>query len=117
MIHFNGAPDDKIKDISIRFEHVFVMAREILDDDAFRIQSGQTIGRINVAIMESVYRVLASSSADWLRSNANRVKRSYRRLIFNSEYQNSVRQSTGDTARVRARFRLAAEALGRHRDF
>ena len=111
MLHINAASDKDVKNIGQDFERVFVAARDVLGEDAFRIPSEKSRGQLNLATMESVYRFFASSSDEWLRKNAKKIEKNYQALIEMPDFQSAVRQSTGDRAKVRMRFQLAQETL------
>jgi hypothetical protein len=113
MLQLNDAADSMIETIARTFQRVFEAAKEILGEDAFRIPTSIGRGMINLAVMESVYRFFASKPDDWLKKNARKISQNYQRLLGTAEFLSAVRQSTGDTAKVRARFHLAEEILGR----
>jgi len=111
MVKMNKASDADDAAIEQTFEHVFVLARTILGENAFRIPTVKTKGRINIAFMESVYRFFAEQPSDRLLESADRLKSSYQDLLSLPEFLNAVRSSTGDTGRVKTRFRVARELL------
>ena len=112
MLELNEAKDEDIRATRATFERSFLRIREIIGDEAFRISTTKSRGRINIAIMESVYRFFTLHSEDWLVANAEPIKKNYSVLIRGPEFQNAVQSSTGDTAKVKTRFRLAREVLG-----
>jgi hypothetical protein len=111
MIQINSTSDKEIDNIAETFERVFLSARDILGEDAFRIPTEKRRGHLNLASMESAYRFFAKSSDDWLKKNAKKIEKNYQSLIAMPEFQSAIRQSTGDTAKVRTRFQLARDVL------
>lgn len=107
----NSAEISQIQGVTATFIRVFHSARVILGVDAFRIPTTRSRGQLNVAIMESVYRFFATHDDKWLTQNAEQLEERYRALLENAEYLDAVRVATGNTRRVRARFRLADEVL------
>ena len=97
--------------IARQFGQVWPLARRILGEDAFRLPTPHTRGRINLAIMESVYRVFASPPEGWFAAHAERLKKNYAKLLTDVDYLDAVRYATGDKNRVRARFRVARTQL------
>lgn len=114
MGRLNLASDKEIDAIKKNFERVFSLAKGILGENAFRIPlpNGKGRGQLNIAVMESIYRFFALSSDEWLTRNNKKIEKNYNRLIRLPEYLAAVRQATGDTAKVRIRFRLANQVLG-----
>lgn len=113
MLQINDGVTDAWIDSLVRtFEGVFDLSRDVLGKDAFRIPTENGMGRINIAVMESVCRFFAEHSEDWIRKNASRIEMNYKRLIADQQYRDAVRSSTGDPRRVRTRFQMAREILG-----
>ena len=112
MVELNKTTSDFCDVIAEQFQSVFQNIRAILGADAFRIASTKTRGRINVAIMESVYRFFATTDLEWINTNEKRILENYRNLLQDKDFLNAVQASTGDTARVRTRFRVANLTLG-----
>jgi Protein of unknown function DUF262 len=109
----NGGTDGEIERTKQDFARVFSSAQAILGDDAFRIPTDRSRGFINLAIMESVYRFFASHPDDWLYKNKKTIAKNYAKLIGDPSYLHCARSSTGDTAKVKDRFCIARETLGK----
>lgn len=113
MLKINdGVTDAWIESLARTFEDVFVLTRSVLGENAFRIPTEKTRGRINRAVMESVCRFFAAHSEEWVRKNADQIKKNYARLIQSPAFRDAVWSSTGDPRRVKTRFRMAREILG-----
>jgi ADP-ribose pyrophosphatase YjhB (NUDIX family) len=107
MKELNSAPVSEREGITKQFGRVWPLARQILGDDAFRLPTQHTRGRINLAIMESVYRFFVTYPVVQFYSHTQRIKENYSRLLADVDYLNSVRYATGDKNRVKTRFRIA----------
>ena len=112
MKRLNKAPAAEINQIESDFSRVWRTVRQILGDNAFRIPTPRGKGRINRAVMESVYRFFVSHSDDWLYPKADALRTNYATLLGRADYLDSVRFATGDLVRVKTRFKLAQELLG-----
>jgi len=77
----------------------------------FRIPTGSTRGRINLAVLESVSYFFSFQTDDFLKKNTEKIKANFNILIKNNKYLDSVRTATGDTQRVITRFKMAQEIL------
>lgn len=104
-----------------KFARVFSQIHRCLGGNAFRIPTERTRGRLNLAIMESVYRFFAENpllgDGDPPEHQRYRLKENYQALLQHDEYRDLVSRATSSTRRLRERFRLAHEILeiGRER--
>lgn len=97
--------------IENRFLKIFEAAREILGEDAFRLRKASSRGRLNIAIMESVYRFFHRHSHEWLLKNSRQIADSYQKLLSDPSFLDSVKLSASDMSSVKKRFHLAQEIL------
>lgn len=103
-----------LKKIETSFKRVMDMTAEIFGRNNFRPTSDDGRGRINVALMESVYKFFASRTGNVSPSantKQNLLSR-YKRLCEDPRFADSIQRSTGDRQRVLTRFRLTNEVLG-----
>lgn len=112
MKELNLAPEKEHTVIAEQFGRAWPTARRTFGDNAFRLSTTHTRGRINLAVTESVYRFITSQSDHWFRKNEQTIQANYRRLLTDPDYLDAVRYATGDRNRVKARFRIAREQLG-----
>ena len=112
MLGINKMSDTQRNIIQDEFRRVMRISYEVLGEQTFRIPIPGSRGRINVAIMESVYLFFAKLSNEKALANSTHIKNNYMRLLNNSEYLEAVTRSTGTRSRVISRFRLADEILG-----
>jgi hypothetical protein len=95
------------------FSRVMQITFAVFGRNNFRPTSDDGRGRINVALMEAVYRFFAAHIRDTsLRAKKERLSSNYRRLCGDPGFVDSIQRSTGDRQRVLTRFRLADEILG-----
>lgn len=112
MKELNASSEDERQALKLQFARTWPNAKQAFGDNAFRLATAHTKGRINLAITESVYRFLCLRTDTWVRTNEVRLRENYARLLESKEYLDSVRYATGDKNRVRTRFRLAHSELG-----
>lgn len=109
----NAAPLDDLEQYRVQFEATLPAIRNCLGEDAFRIRTAQTRGHINLAVMETVYRFFALISPTLREKNDATLRNNYLTMITNPRYLAAVRLATGDLSRVRDRFRISEEFLGK----
>ena len=97
--------------IETEFERVMKYTYLFFGSQNFRIPTGSTRGRINLAVLESVSYFFSFQTDDFLKKNTEKIKANFNILIKNNKYLDSVRTATGDTQRVITRFKMAQEIL------
>lgn len=95
-----------------QFPRIFAKARRIFGKDAFRVPTERTRGRLNLAVMDSIYRFLSRKTDAWFEKNQEQLAANYTDLLKNAEYREVVRFATGTRSRVQARIALAQSTLG-----
>lgn len=112
MKKINLMSDEKLESFKKDFERVMNLTFDFFADKNFRLPTGQTRGRINIAIFESVSYFFSVSSDDFLEKYKESIKNNFRKLLENTEYIDAIRSSTSSKVKVAARFKLAQEILG-----
>lgn len=110
QLNDKGAEAERLA-IPPEFARIFLSVLHVLGQDSFRIPTERTRGRLNLAVMESIYRVFASHPFAWVAQNLVQLSANYQRLITLNEYRDVVNRATSSTRRVRDRFRIAREVL------
>jgi hypothetical protein len=94
-----------------QFERVIAQLHDVLGEDALRLPTTKTRGRLNLAVMESIYRVFAQHDATWSAHNRGQLQANYAALLNHDKYRAAVSLATSGVTRVRDRFRIAREIL------
>lgn len=92
----------KIKKYEMEFRKTCELAVRCLGEKPFR-----PIRALNVAVFDSCMVALAKMK----NADAALVKRNYKRLLNNSEYQAATKKSTASESNVKSRIRLATRYL------
>jgi uncharacterized protein with ParB-like and HNH nuclease domain len=93
--------------LETKFMMTLKTTNEFFGKENFRLPTNYSMGRISIAIMETVTHFFANSNIDHLKNNKNKVKSNYERLLKDGEYLESVRYSTNSTFKVKTRFQKA----------
>lgn len=112
MKKINLMDDDEIYELEEKFKANVKKIRIIFGHNAFRVGNKEVRGRINLAVMESIYCVFDGMSAQYVNENKDKLINKYEELILNKEYINSVKTSTNQIKKVSARLAIASEYLG-----
>lgn len=112
MKELNLMTDEQISSIDDSFVENLKKIKEVFGGNAFRISSKDARGRINLAVMESVYSAFNELSFDYVVKNKKNLLSNYSDLIENEEYLNAVKTSTNQLKKVSKRMELAIYFLG-----
>ncbi|WP_413522449.1 DUF262 domain-containing protein [Photobacterium phosphoreum] len=112
MKRINLMDDDELYSISESFEVNLNKIEKVFGNNAFRIGNEDTRGRINLAVMESVYCAFNDMNIMYISENRDLLLNKYEQLILNKEYLNSVKTSTNQIKKVFKRIDMASEFLG-----
>ncbi|MBD2774811.1 DUF262 domain-containing protein [Iningainema tapete] len=112
MKKINLMPKEKIEVIKKDFERVMNLTFEFFGNKNFRLPSGESRGRINIAIFESVSYFFSLKSDNFLKENKKAIQENFVKLLDNKEYIDAIKYSTSSKAKVITRFKLAQEILG-----
>ena len=111
MREMNNMSEIKIQDLENEFLKVMKQLTDVFGKRNFRIYDEYTRGRINIAVMESVYwSVCKATDRRFLINKEDMIKR-YEKMIHDNNYLFSVRNSTGSKSKVVDRFCIAKKYL------
>ncbi len=109
MSRINKMSDDETDMLKMHALNVYSLTYRLFGDGNFRIPTDCTRGRINIAVMESLFHCfywkqneVASGLPD-----QSQLSVAFADLLKNKDYLDSVRWATGSTTKVKTRFRLA----------
>lgn len=97
----------EVEDIKKRFLSIMKQTLNVFGMANFRIPSDYTRGRINIAVMETIYYVFYKKAELGQTIDNNLMRQSFQTLLKDSEYLDAVRNSTGSPYKVTTRFELA----------
>lgn len=99
----------EIEDIKKRFLKIMEQTLRIFGLSNFRIPSDYTRGRINIAVMETIYYVFYKKIELGQPIDNNLMRQSFQTLLKDSAFLDAVRNSTGSPYKVMKRFNLAKQ--------
>lgn len=99
----------EVEDIKKRFLKIMEQTLRIFGLSNFRIPSEYTRGRINIAVMETIYYVFYKKTELGQPIDNNLMRQSFQTLLKDSDYLDAVRNSTGSSYKVMTRFNLAKQ--------
>ena len=105
MTKINKMKAEEVDALKHHALEVFAMTERIFGDVNFRIPTDYTRGRINIAVMETVFHCFYQ--ADKKPVDNRLLRTAFESLLENDNYLGAVRWSTGSTSQVKARFRMA----------
>jgi len=111
MKELNKMSEIKIQDIEIEFLDTMKYLTDVFGKHNFRIYDEYTRGRINIAVMESVYWSICKASDKHLVITKEELTERYEKMIRDHAYLFSVRNSTGSKSKVSDRFNIAKNYL------
>ena len=113
MTKINKMTDDETQILEKKALEVFSMTLTVFGDGNFRIRTDYTRGRINIAVMETIFHCFYQKTdlSSTIKTKAKEVKEAFAKLITDDDYLATVRWSTGSTSQVKTRFRLAHNAF------
>jgi hypothetical protein len=94
--------------IEEQFPRTMQLAHDLLGEDAFRLPALQRRGRLNIPVMESIYRALLLRPRSFWQEQPQLSER-YRSLLVYDKYREAVRIGTNNTVHIR--FPMAQEFL------
>lgn len=112
MIKLNRMSDSEIETLKQKTLKVLQLTTSIFGDRNFRIPTECTRGRINIAVMETVFWYFFKFHDDEVGSPDN-YKSRYKQLLADESYLNAVRWSTGSKSQVKIRFDKAMSYLSK----
>ncbi len=109
MRKINKASLIEVEDIKKSFLKTMEETWRVFGLTNFRIPSDYTRGRINIAVMETIYYVFYKKAELGQAIDKNLMQQSFQTLLKDSKYLDAVRNSTGSLSKVMTRFELARQ--------
>lgn len=96
-------------DLEKRALNIFSLTFELFGKANFRIPTDYTRGRINIAVMESIFNCFFQKEIDKPIKSEQKEKLlvAFEKLLKNERFLGAVRWSTGSMTKVKTRFRMA----------
>ena len=107
MRKINKLSTVEVEDIKKRFLKIMEQTLRVFGTSNFRIPSDYTRGRINIAVMETVFFVFYKKMELGQTIDDSLMRQSFQTLLKDAEYLDAVRNSTGSPTKVMTRFELA----------
>lgn len=111
MKKLNKMFPNEISDIENNFIKIMELTFDLFGKKNFRLPTESSRGRINIAIMETIYYFFSINMGN-IEDNKEQILKNYNELINDNEYRDSVRYSTGSSSKVKMRFNRAMGILG-----
>ncbi len=111
MKKINSMDDNLISFLRNKFLHVMGLTFSIFGRSNFRLPTDYSRGRINIAVLESIYYYFSENIDQLTPLNEHIILENFSELINDEKYLNSVKYSTGSNGQVNTRFRLAKSIL------
>lgn len=111
MKKLNTMDDLSIANLKSEFLRVMKMTYKLFAGKNFRLPTQFSRGRINIAILESVYYFFSLHQNSHISLHTSEIKNNFNELLKSNSYIESVKYSTGSTSQVSTRFRLANQIL------
>lgn len=111
MKKMNRMTDIEIDDIYKEFMSVMKCSLDIFGNTNFRIPTDYTRGRINIAVMETVFFCLKKLREEGKKINKGKIRVAFQQMLEDPDYLDSVRNSTGSKLSVNSRFDIAIRYL------
>lgn len=111
MRRINKMSEAEVEKLEKTVLQTFARTFSIFGKYNFRIPTDSTRGRINIAVMESVFHCFLGLEQNIV--SKSELHGAYRELIENEDYLSAVRASTGSRNNVSTRFKLSHEYFDR----
>ena len=109
MIRINKMSQPEVDDIKKKALDTYSLTWSVFEKANFRIPTDCTRGRINIAVMETVFHCFYNQKRE--SNNIEQLRDAFWELLSDENYLNAVRWSTGSTNQVKTRFRKAHNAF------
>lgn len=103
MLKINEMDNDKIESIRLKTVKTFELTTRVYGLENFRIPTDYTRGRINIAVMETIFCFFYKNLSECLLDN-NILRYAFDELLHDKDYLNAVRWSTSSKVQVQCRF-------------
>lgn len=111
MRRINKMSTVEVNDLKRKFLNIMERTQRTYGDTNFRIPSDYTRGRINIAVMETIYYVYYQKIEMGQTIDDNLMRQSFQTLLKDPAYLDAVRNSTGSPSKVMTRFKLAKQVF------
>lgn len=111
MRKLNSFNQTGIESLKEEFLRVIDATFIVFGEKNFRLPTEFSRGRINIAVLESVYSFFSKHSNDFIIKNSGQIRHNFALLLDDRDYQEAVRFSTGSTSSVQDRFYIANKTL------
>ncbi len=111
MRRINKMSTVEVDDLKRKFLNIMDRTQRTYGDTNFRIPSDYTRGRINIAVMETIYYVYYQKIEMGQTIDDNLMRQSFQTLLKDPAYLDAVRNSTGSPSKVMTRFNLAKQVF------
>lgn len=109
MRKINKSSMVEVEDMKRSFLQIMEQTLRVFGASNFRIPSDYTRGRINIAVMETIYYVFYKKTELGQTIDSSLMNQSFRTLLKDPQFLDAVRNSTGSPSKVMARFELAKQ--------
>ena len=107
MRKLNNSTSIVLEDIKNNFLKIMDLSYKIFREKNFRIPTPTTKGRINIAVMESVFYCINILAREQRRINSEDLQKSFNNMLNDNNYISAVRFSTGNRNNVISRFDIS----------
>ncbi len=111
MRKLNNSTSIILEDIKNNFLDVMKLSHAIFKDKNFRIPTPTTKGRINIAVMESVFYCINTLIREKRKINSTDLQNAFDKMLNDHNYIAAVRFSTGNRNSVISRFNTSINYL------
>lgn len=111
MTKINRMTQTEVDALEQKALDVFSLTLKVFGEANFRIPTDYTRGRINIAVMETVFQCFYQYQEHGGKLNETKLRKAFATLLNDKNYLGAVRWSTGSTSQVKTRFRLAHNAF------
>lgn len=109
MRRINKMSTVEVEDVKKKFLEIMGKTLRSFGRANFRIPSDYTRGRINIAVMETIYYVYYKKIEQGQTIDDNLMQQSFQTLLRTPDYLDAVRNSTGSPSKVMTRFNLTKQ--------
>ena len=111
MIKINKMSQTEVDALERKALEVYAVTERVFKNTNFRIPTDYTKGRINIAVMETIFNCFYQSDIDFQYIDSSKLKRGFTSLLKNEIYMGAVRWSTGSVSQVKTRFRESHKVI------
>ena len=111
MVKINKMSQKDVDLLEQKALNVFACTERVFGNANFRIPTDYTKGRINIAVMETIFNCFYQSDVDLQNIDFSKLKKGFASLLNNKTYMGAVRWATGSVTQVTTRFREAHNGM------